>query len=199
MKVLTSPLPQAFTSPYLRNRTRVQADTPDLTPLMWNGARSVSDIDRIIYRDSRGILCYANGACIEFSGRATIVMLFQQAGKPLASWRRELAVALGGPDRHQVALVAREGDDASRRAVEAATAALRPGEALLLEEKKATEILSIGERRVLAGLNSHQPQECWVVVTDTDGTLHGAVSANGALVLRVADFRRHIERHARKG
>lgn len=192
MKVLDKPLPQAFTSPCLRNRSRVQPDTPDLTPLMWRGSKSVSDLDRIIYRNATGHHV-TNGACVELSGRATVIMLFQRDGAPLASWVRELAMAMHGPERHrQTAIVWRHGTD-MEPLIEACTDALRTGETLIIEEKQATERVSEGERRMLAGLNSSQRQECWIVLTGPSGCVLGAVSADGQHVLRTESFREHIE------
>jgi hypothetical protein len=195
MKVLDKPLPQAFTSPALRNRRHVRSDTPNLAPLMWRGSKSFSDLDRIIYRNATG-LHVTNGACIELSGRATVIMLFQPCSAPLASWRRELAKAMHGPQRSaQRAITWRHGTE-DDYAVPAACAALRLGETLLIEEKQPAEHISVGERRMLAGLNSGQRQECWIVATDACGNVLGAVTADGTRMLSTQAFRQHIERLA---
>lgn len=192
MKVLTAPQPQAFKTPYLRNRSRVTPDTPDYAFLCWGDKRRPSDIDRLIYRDSRGMLCaITHAAAIEFSGRGTLVLLAAIDGHAQPAYRSEARRSLEGHGEAQYATVRRAGDAGTEAEVKRLTEALKPGHALLLEEKQETEHLSEGERRLLAGLNSGQRQEVWTVHCLRDGSPYGV--SRGMVALGPAEFRRYVE------
>lgn len=190
MNVLTAPQPQSFKTQYLRNRSRVTPDTPDYDFLCWSSNRRPSDVDRLIYRDSRGVLCaIKRAAVIEFSGRGTLVLLAEVRGEDCPAYRREFATALSG----QSALVLREGDQESAQQYLSAAETLPNGHALFVEEKKSTERVSEGERRMLAGLNSAQRQEVWHIHCLPDGTPFGVVSADRNTVLSTDEFRAYVE------
>lgn len=193
MNILNKPQPQAFATPYLRNRTRVTADTPDYTALCWRGQRRPSDVDRLVYRDSRGVLClipYA--AVIEFSRRGTLVLIAEHDGRPVPQYQQEAYRTLNGPDRSaQRAVVCRAGDEASQAATRDSVALCAAGGAVFIEEKQATEPLSEGESRMLAGLQSGQPQQVWRVSVRSDGQPYAATC--GTATLNMVEFRRYIE------
>jgi hypothetical protein len=194
MKVLTTPQPQAFTTPYLRNRKRVQADTPDYSAFCWGDKRRPSDVDRLVYRDSRNVLCtipYAS--VIEFSGIGTLVLIAEHDGRDVPRYQVEAYLSLDGYRYGQRAELLREGDVESLRTVTSALDGLLSGSACFIEEKRATEPLSTGEARMMAGLRSTQRQECWVVLVTADGTPYAVRSADGRYTLTVANFRTYVE------
>lgn len=186
--VLTRPLPQAYTSQHLRDRRRVTSRTPDFTPLTRGINGGMSDIDRLVYRDSRNVLCLIpHAAVIEYSGAGTLVIIAEHTDRPVPAYQAEAYGALSAPDS-RVATVLRAGDAGSTATALSAVAALTPRTALFIEEKRATENISAGERRMLDGIASAQRTEVWRAVCGPDGTLRHMLSADGACKLTPRAF-----------